>query len=61
MAQSNIVRLPGTREAPSDYRSKSDTLRLTPEAVGRWKNPPFQREFRRSEKVMKLAEGAKAQ
>jgi hypothetical protein len=54
MAQSNVIRMVGAKEAPRSVRSKMDTLELTIDALDRWKKPPFQREQRMTKKVRLL-------
>lgn len=51
-----VVPLKGYREAPKAERSAMETLILTPNQIGEWRVPPFQRPVRVNQKVATLAE-----
>ena len=48
------------RRAPTDQRSRSDTLVVTQAVLKSWKLPPFQRPLRENEKVRALVEELKS-
>lgn len=55
----NVIKLPGIKEPPASTpktdRSVMDTMLITLPGIERWKKPPFQRELRRTPKVVKVA------
>jgi|SRR5215831_829163 len=63
MMSSNVIKLPGIKEAPKNTprtdRSIMDTVLLTPDGIDRWELPPFQREKRITPKVLALIEQLK--
>lgn len=55
-----IVPFKGYREAPKSERSEMQTLFLTPNLIGEYRVPPFQRPVRINEKVRALSESIRA-
>lgn len=55
----NVISITGAREAPKSEQSRMDTLIITPEMVGAWRMPPFQRPLRVNDKVRAVTEHIK--
>lgn len=56
---SNIITLKPKTASEKKTRTVVDTVRFTPETIGNWKLPPFQRDVKVNEKVRQLAEQLK--
>lgn len=56
---SNIIRMPGAKDAPRSVRSKMDTIVVTQQWVESLETPAFQRPLRINEKVRAIAEQIK--
>ena len=57
----NLKIMKGAASVPKKLRSQMDTILLTPDEVEKWERPPFQREFRRTKKVVELVGELKAE
>lgn len=55
----NLTLIKGMQSAPKTFKSKMDTVLVTPAVVDSWHLPPFQRPLKVNKKVLALAEGLK--
>ena len=55
----SIIPMRGMRPAPKSYRSRSETMLLTPEVMKSWRKPPCQREVVINQRLRDVAEDIK--
>lgn len=60
-----IVKIPGLRDVPAStartVKSSMDTVIVSPDAIAKWKIPPFQRPLKMNAKIRELVDSLKAE